>query len=109
MIVKALASRSPPPAAVCTPATAFAGCWRGVLDGLLGVFAGCVVPFDAEAAGHYARLAVRAHKAGRGLPAPNGYIAGIAAAHGFPVASRDTVPFKAAGLAVIDPWQPAAG
>jgi hypothetical protein len=31
---------------------------------------------------------------------------GIAAAHGFSVASRDTSAFRAAGLKVIDPWEP---
>ena len=32
-------------------------------------------------------------------------IAAIAAANGLAVATRDTGPFKAAGAAVIDPWQ----
>lgn len=79
------------------------------LDGLLGLFKGRVLPFDAEAASHYARLAVQARSAGRGLPLPDGYIAGVAAARGFWVASRDTAPFEAAGLTVIDPWQHAVG
>jgi predicted nucleic acid-binding protein len=35
---------------------------------------------------------------------PDGYIAAIAAAHGFAVASRDASAFTAAGLRVIDPW-----
>lgn len=34
----------------------------------------------------------------------DGYIAGIAATHGLAVATRDTSPFVAAGLAVINPW-----
>ena len=42
--------------------------------------------------------------AGKGFPTPDGYIAAIAAAHGFAVASRDTSAFTAAGLTVIDPW-----
>lgn len=41
---------------------------------------------------------------GKGFPAPDGYIAAIAGAHGFAVASRDTSAFNAAGLTVIDPW-----
>lgn len=35
----------------------------------------------------------------------DGYIAAIAAARGFVVATRDVAPFRAAGLAVVDPWQ----
>lgn len=75
-----------------------------VLDGLLGLFEGRILPFDTAAALRYAALAVAARAAGRGLPTPDGYIAAIAAAHGFSVATRDTGPFQGAGLPVIDPW-----
>lgn len=74
------------------------------IDGLLDQFAGRALPFDASAARRYGDLAVRARAAGRGFPTPDGYIAAIAAAHGFAVASRDLGAFKAAGLPVIDPW-----
>ncbi|MFM7416567.1 MAG: type II toxin-antitoxin system VapC family toxin [Alphaproteobacteria bacterium] len=75
------------------------------IEGLLEAFAGRILPFDANAARRYADLAVKARAAGRGFPTPDGYIAAIAAAHGFAVASRDTRAFFAAGLAVIDPWK----
>lgn len=74
------------------------------IDGLLDEFAGRILPFDTPAARRYAGLAVTARAAGKGLPTPDGYIAAIAAAHGFAVASRDTSAFDAAGLSVIDPW-----
>jgi predicted nucleic acid-binding protein len=74
------------------------------LEGVLELFADRVLPFDVEAARRYAGLAVQARAAGKGFPTPDGYIAAIAAAHGFAVASRDTSPFKVAGLGVIDPW-----
>ncbi len=74
------------------------------LDGVLDLFADRILPFDARAARRYAELAVRARAAGRGFPTPDGYIAAIAAAHDFAVASRDTSAFTAAGLVVIDPW-----
>jgi predicted nucleic acid-binding protein len=74
------------------------------LDGVLDLFAGRILPFETQAAQLYADLAVKARAAGRGLPTPDGYIAAIAAAHGFTVASRDKSPFTAAGLTVIDPW-----
>jgi len=74
------------------------------LDGVLELFGDRILQFDTKAARHYADLAVKARAAGRGFPTPNGYIAAIAAAHDFVVASRDTSPFTAAGLTVIDPW-----
>ena len=67
-----------------------------------------ILAFDAEAARHYAGLAVKATVAGKGFPVPDGYIAAIAAARGFQVASRDTAPFRAAGLPVINPWEHAS-
>jgi hypothetical protein len=75
------------------------------IDGLLEAFAGRILPFDTSAARRYADLAVKARAAGKGFPTPDGYIAAIAAAHDFAVASRDTSAFKAAGLTVIDPWE----
>jgi toxin FitB len=74
------------------------------LDGLTGLFRGRVLPFDTDAARHYAELAVKAKASGRGFPTPDGYIAAIAASRGFIVASRDTAPYEAAGVSVINPW-----
>lgn len=74
------------------------------IAGLLDQFDRRVLNFDTPAAQHYADLAVQARAAGRGFPRPDGYIAAIAAAHGFAVASRDASAFDAAGLTVIDPW-----
>ena len=74
------------------------------LDGVLDLFSARILPFDTAAARRYADLAVKGRAAGKGFPTPDGYIAAIAAAHGFAVASRDTSAFKAAGLTIIDPW-----
>lgn len=74
------------------------------LDGLLGLFRGRMLPFDSDAARHYAELAVKARAKGRGFPTPDGYIAAIAVSRGFIVASRDTGPYEAAGVHVINPW-----
>jgi predicted nucleic acid-binding protein len=75
------------------------------LDGLLGLFRDRVLPFDTDAARHYAERAVTAKTNGRGFPTPDGYIAAIAASRGFIVASRDTAPYEAAGISVINPWK----
>ncbi len=75
------------------------------LDGVMELFADRVLPFDIDAARHYADLAVKARAAGMGFPTPDGYIAAIAASKGFVVATRDTCAFDAAGVEVIDPWK----
>jgi predicted nucleic acid-binding protein len=75
------------------------------LDGLMELFKDRVLPFDAEAARHYAELAITAKNGGRGFPTPDGYIAAIAASNGYIVASRDESAFVAANVTVINPWE----
>jgi predicted nucleic acid-binding protein len=74
------------------------------IEGLLVLFHNRVLPFDTDAARRYAELALLARTGGRGFPTPDGYIAAIAASRGFVVASRDTSPYTAAGVTVINPW-----
>lgn len=74
------------------------------LEGVMELFADRILPFDTGAARRYADLAVKARSAGKGFPTPDGYIAAIAAARDFVVATRDTSAFDAAGLEVVDPW-----
>jgi len=71
---------------------------------VLPLFAGRVLPFDLACTQAYAELMARARKAGLAIATADGCIAAIAAANGFTVASRDTGPFDAAGVAVINPW-----
>lgn len=73
-------------------------------EGLSGLFRDRVLPFDTDAARRYADLAVLAKSSGRGFPTPDGYIAAIAASRGYIVASRDTAPYEAARVSVINPW-----
>lgn len=72
---------------------------------VLPAFSGRVLPFDLEASRAYAELMTRARAAGKAIAAADGYIAATAAARGLAVATRDTHPFEAAGVAVIDPWR----
>ena len=51
-----------------------------VFDGIVALFGERVLAFDADAAHHYAALAIKARAAGKGLPMADGYIAAIAAA-----------------------------
>ena len=81
----------------------------GILEKILSdFFADRVLPFDAEAATAYALILSRARSRGITIAAADGQIAAISAVHGFTIATRDTTPFLAAGLAVINPWTASA-
>ena len=69
------------------------------------LFGSRVLPFDHHAAMAYARLVNRARTNGRIISVADGQIAAIAAVHGFTVATRDTEPFVATGVPVINPWE----
>ena len=71
---------------------------------VLPLFSGRILSFDIDASGHYARLMAKAKSVGWNVSEADGFIAATAAAHGLIVATRDTGPFNAAGLAVINPW-----
>jgi toxin FitB len=71
---------------------------------VLPLFAGRVLPFDLGCTQTYAELMAKARSSGIAIASADGYIAAIAAANVLTVASRDTGPFEAAGVTVIDPW-----
>jgi predicted nucleic acid-binding protein len=71
---------------------------------ILPLFAGRILPFDAAASEAYAALRSRARAQGKAIAPADGYIAATASSHGLIVATRDTSPFEAAGLSVINPW-----
>lgn len=71
---------------------------------VLPAFSGRVLSFDLDASQAYAELMARARAAGKAIGKANGYIAATASARGLMVATRDTSPFEAAGLNVINPW-----
>jgi len=72
---------------------------------VLPAFNGRVVPFDLDASQAYADLMVASRAAGKAIGKADGYIAATAAARGLMVATRDTSPFEAAGLNIINPWK----
>lgn len=71
---------------------------------LTNYFADRFLAFEREAAVAYASLADGASACGYSISVGDCQIAAIAAVHGFSVATRDTAPFIAAGVPVIDPW-----
>lgn len=68
-------------------------------------FSGRVLAFDLAASQPYADLMAKARAAGVVIGNYDGCIAAIALSNGLAVATRDTTPFKAAGVSIIDPWQ----
>ena len=82
-----------------------AGLAAALSDLLSTLFGARVLPFDQQAATAYAGCVSRARMAGRAISMADGQIAAIAAVHGFTVAARDTTPFVAAGVPVVNPWE----
>lgn len=72
---------------------------------VLPTFAGRVLPFDLAASQAYADLMARARVGGKAIGTADGYIAATATACGLMVATRDTSPFEAAGLKIVNPWE----
>lgn len=71
---------------------------------LLPMFANRVLSFDMACTKAYAELLAKSRAAGLAVETADAFIAAVALANGFTVATRDTSPFEAAGLNVINPW-----
>lgn len=69
------------------------------------LFAGRLLSFDEAAAAQFPHIVTAARKRGVTLGFADAQIAAIAAARKFHVCTRDTGPFLASGVPVIDPWQ----
>ncbi|MCJ8151836.1 MULTISPECIES: type II toxin-antitoxin system VapC family toxin [Shinella] len=78
---------------------------RDRLEGeVLPHFSERILSFDLAASQSYSELMARARISGKAIGTADGYIAATAAANGLAIATRDTRPFEAAGLKVINPW-----
>jgi hypothetical protein len=82
-----------------------AGLQESLEPRVLPLFSGRVLPFDLGCTHAYAELVFKARALGLAIASADGYIAAIAMANDLAVATRDVGPFKAAGAAVINPWQ----
>lgn len=80
-----------------------AGLYENLEKRVLPLFTGRVLAFDLGCTQAYAKLIARARAAGLAIATADGYIAAIATANGFTIATRDTGPFQAAGVTVINP------
>ena len=71
---------------------------------VLPSFTGRILSFDLAATQTYADLMATAQATGSAIGMADGYIAAIARSNRMTVATRDTSPFNAAGVSVINPW-----
>jgi len=77
---------------------------RDRLEGeVLPHFSERILSFDLAASQSYSELMARARISGKAIGTADGYIAATAAANGLAIATRNTRPFEAAGLKVINP------
>jgi predicted nucleic acid-binding protein len=80
------------------------GLAAALADLMATLFGFRILPFDQQAAAAYAPIVSRTRASGTSISVADGQIAAIASVCGFTVATRDTAPFLAAGLPVINPW-----
>ncbi|MDF3934067.1 type II toxin-antitoxin system VapC family toxin [Pseudomonas citronellolis] len=68
-------------------------------------FAGNILPFDTDAAVHYADLVAASEARGMVADMADGQIAAIARLHGAQIATRNVRHFESFGVPLIDPWK----
>ena len=74
---------------------------------VLPLFDERVLYFDMPAAQSYGTLMAKARAKGIAVGTADGYIAATVAANGMKIATRDTNPFEAVGISVLNPWDTA--
>jgi predicted nucleic acid-binding protein len=77
---------------------------RSVTQIIADLFGSRIVAFDVRAALAFSEIMSAAQRSGQRIGLADGQIAAIAHTNGMIVATRDTDPFKVAGMTVINPW-----
>ena len=67
-------------------------------------FADNILPFDADAAVHYAEIAAETEAKGRVVDMADAQIAAIGRLHDAVIATRNIRHFETLGVALVDPW-----
>jgi len=75
------------------------------IERVLELFKDRMLEFNVKAAEQLAQIGARCKKIDKPATAPDAYIAAIAAANGFSVATRNVDHFKHTGVPVINPWE----
>jgi len=78
---------------------------RAAADKVFAAFSEFVLPFDAGAAVHYARIVRHRDEAGLPISGFDAQIAAICRARGAALATRNIGDFLNTGVDVIDPWR----
>jgi toxin FitB len=73
---------------------------------VFAAFSEYVLPFDADAAAHYAVIVAHRDRVGLPIEGFDAQIAAICHARGAALATRNVEDFQETGIDVIDPWQP---
>ncbi|WP_375741482.1 type II toxin-antitoxin system VapC family toxin [Pseudomonas boanensis] len=68
-------------------------------------FSGNILPFDVDAAVHYAELVAGSEAKGKVADMADGQIAAIARRHGAAIATRNIRHFDSFGVSLINPWE----
>jgi toxin FitB len=71
---------------------------------VLPLFEGRILPFSVGTSQFYAELMAGGRTSGKAIGRADGYIAATATENHLAVATRDTSPFEAAGVRIINPW-----
>ena len=82
---------------------------KAAADEVFTAFSDYVLPFDADAAIHYALVVIRRDGAGLPIEGFDAQIAAICRTHGAALATRIVKDFLESGIDVIDPWQSSLG
>jgi toxin FitB len=78
---------------------------QAAADEVFATFSEYVLPFDAGAAVHYARIARHRDEAGLPIGGFDAQIAAVCRAHGAVLATRNIKDFLETGVEVINPWR----
>ncbi|HEY1836471.1 MAG TPA: PIN domain-containing protein [Rhizomicrobium sp.] len=75
------------------------------IDHIFGVrFAGCILPFDTQAAQAFPSVILSMQKQQRSHSFPDAQIAAIALAQGAALATRNVGHFEYTGVQIVNPW-----
>ena len=77
----------------------------GKIEEVLDLFNGRTLAFDVEASEQLAQILARTERVGQKPPVPDAYIAAIAAAKRFAVATQNANHFQSTGIPLINPWK----
>lgn len=77
---------------------------QAILEKILPLFEGRILPFDTAAAQAFGPINAQARQSGRPISFADGAIAAIAATHDFLLATRNVKDFQGVTVGILNPW-----